>query len=186
MLPSLVPLTRLQMILLNREGSFALKRQPDKLEIAGFKSQPSRQIQDPMKYLALLLALVFTGCATNSGDAKKDARGRATNQALTEAGNVLGKMAVQALFSVAQQEAGGKGVDFQQAAASGLWMNVDAAQTGASIARIVDAYSGGKMTQTAVAAKQAFQGVQGDESNAAAISEIASVISTAAGAPPSK
>lgn len=138
--------------------------------------------------IALLAALSLFGCATNSGNTAKDAKARATNQALTEASSVLGKVAVQTLFNVASQEASGKGVDFQQAAASGLWGNVNAVDTGASVARIVDAYSGNKMTLTAVQAKQTFdEAAQGEGwINAANVNAIATVISAAAGAPPAK
>lgn len=138
-----------------------------------------------MKILILTAALLIAsipGCQTDTGDPGKDARARATNQALAEAGKVLGKVAVQALFSAASQEATGGKVDFQQAASAGLWANVNAADTGAAISRIVSAYSAGKTPATAAAAAKAA----GDAVTPEKVSAIAAVISTAAGAPPPK
>lgn len=134
----------------------------------------------PILLLALTLAFTFPGCQTDTGDPKKDARGRATNQALAEAGTVLGKAAVAALFNVASQEASGGKVDFQQAATGALWANVNLADSSAAIHRIVTAYSGGQAPATAEAAAKAA----GDNVTPAKVNAIASVISAATGAPP--
>jgi phosphoribosylformylglycinamidine (FGAM) synthase-like enzyme len=129
---------------------------------------------------AVLLTLPLSGCQTSTGDPVKDARGRATNQALLEAGKVLGRVAVSALFNAATQEATGETPKFQQAAAGALWANVDAASTSAAISRIVDAYAGGKAPATAEAAAKAA----GSNVTPAKVNAIASVISSATGAPP--
>lgn len=134
--------------------------------------------------IACFGALALMGCATNTGDAGRDARGRATNQALREAGGVLGRVAVSTLFNVASQELGGNRADFGSAAASGLWSQVNAADSGAAVKRIVDAYSGGRAPKTALAAKNAFDAVAQDERAPDTVNALATVLSTAAGAPP--
>lgn len=130
----------------------------------------------------LLLVLLLAGCATDTLDVKANARNRAINQALSEAGSVLGRAATQTLFDVARAELSGSKIDYGQAAAAGLWANVNVADTGAAIQRIVSAYSGGKAPQTAAAAAQAVTPTITPET----INAVAAVISSAVGAPPAK
>lgn len=133
--------------------------------------------------LLVISALLVSGCATTSGNAAADARGRATNAALGEAARVLGSIAVSTLFNAAKQEASGGKVDFASAASAGLWSNAGTIVSSGAVERIVEAYSGGKLPKTAEIAGDVFVSASG--SNAAAANAIAAVISSAAGAPPS-
>ncbi len=131
-----------------------------------------------------LAGLMLVGCAVNTGNPATDARGRAANAALAEAAKVLGNVAVSSLLNVAQQEMGGGKVDFGSAAAEGLWSNAGAIMSREAVGHIVAAYSAGKLPATAKSSVSAFAGSMAEpEAKAQAI---ASVISTAAGAPPAK
>lgn len=133
--------------------------------------------------LSLLLPLALLSCATNTGDPSKDARGRATNQALLEAGKVLGRVAVSTLMNAAQQEMSGSGkVDFGSAASQGLWSNAGSIVSSSSVENIVNAYSAGKLPTTAAVASSVFS--KSSVSSRLKAAAIAAVISTAAGAPP--
>lgn len=138
--------------------------------------------------LLTLLPWGLIGCATTGPNAARDAGIRAAgSQALAVAGKVLTQAAINGLLNAAQQEISGGKVDFTQAAAQGLWANVNAADTVADVRSIASAYSAGKAMQTARAAAIAYQsaldnGVEPPQ----AINAIASVISTATGAPPRK
>lgn len=128
---------------------------------------------------------LFTGCATNTGDPAKDARGRAANAVLVEAGKVLGKAAVQSLFTAARDEILGGNEDPANAAAHGLWTNMASITLDSSmIKNVIDAYSGANLPTTSATAAYAFSGSNATPSKKAAA--IASVISSAAGAPPAK
>lgn len=144
-----------------------------------------------MKSIALTItvALAFAGCSTTTGDATKDARGRATNQALAEAVRVLGSIAVSSLLNIAQQEASGSKVDFASAASAGLWANTGSIVSSGSIERVIGAYSAGKLPQTAQVAATVFASKRQQQigvSDQQVTNAIATVISTAAGAPPAK
>lgn len=131
---------------------------------------------------AFLAVMFLSGCSTTTGDAARDARGRATNAALEEATKVLGRVAVNTLANVAQQEMSGGGADFGSAAAAGLWANAGSIVSSEAIAHIIEAYSGKRLPETAAKAAVVFSEGAGEaEVKAGAI---ASVISTAAGAPP--
>lgn len=141
----------------------------------------------------VLLALVvgLSSCSTTTSDPAKNARNAGLNAAgvaaLNESAKVLGTADVQALLSVAHSEASGGKADWQQAAAQGLWSQANGATVSDAYSAIVTAYSAGKASQTAkmaeaVAAAPLANGVPpADVANA-----IATVISTAAGAPPAK
>ena len=108
--------------------------------------------------LALLGAVVLLqACATTTGDAAKDARGRATNAALLEAGKVLGRVAVSSLMNVAQQEMSGGRADYGHAVSQGLWANAGTIIDSHAIANVVEAYSGKKLPDTANEAADAFR-----------------------------
>lgn len=131
--------------------------------------------------IILCFALFSAGCATNTGDPVKDARGRAFNQALIEAGHVLGNVAVASLMNAAQQEMTTGTVDFGHAATQGLFANAPSIFNSGQVDRVVMAYSGSNLPQTAQAAAKAFAQSPmpaQDKANA-----IAAVISTAAGKP---
>jgi antitoxin (DNA-binding transcriptional repressor) of toxin-antitoxin stability system len=135
-------------------------------------------------YFALTLAVIFvSSCATNTGDAKKDARGRAINQTLAEAGSILGRAVVSSLFNIAANEASGGRSDWQQAAVEGLYVNIDVAKSGQAVNRIVTAYSDGKAPETAKAAEKAFVEAAETQDPAKVNEAIASVVSAATGAP---
>lgn len=132
-----------------------------------------------------VLLMLCTSCATNTGDAAKDSRGRATNAALTYAGKFLGRAAVSALMTVASDEIGGRKADYGSAAASGLWASVNAADTAEAVHGIVSAYSGNKAPETAKASASVFQrAVAAGQDARKVIAAIATVVSTASGAPP--
>ena len=135
-----------------------------------------------MKRYLLLIPLIFSSCATDTPVAATNARNRAINQVLTEAGSILGRAATQTLFNVARAELTGDKVDYGQAAAAGLWANVDAASTASAIQRVIQAYSGGKAPQTATAAAQAARPAITPET----VNAVANVISAAVGTPPAK
>lgn len=129
-------------------------------------------------------ALFLSACATNTGDDDRDARGRAANQVMIEAGKVLGKVAASTLMNAAQQEMTGGKVDFGSAASQGLWSNAGSIVDSNAIANVVSAYSAGKLPATASAAAAAFKASKALPN--AKAKAIASVVSTAAGAPPAK
>lgn len=139
----------------------------------------------------LLACLLVTGCATNTADPVKNAHNAGLNSAgkaaLGEAGKVLGRAAVSALFSVAQSELTGSKADFGQAAAQGLWSQAQTGITSDTIFRVTSAFSAGKAKQTAAeAAAAASAAIDGGILPTSVASAIASVISTASGAPPAK
>lgn len=153
-------------------------------------SQRIVQLLGLLIFLVLILTL-FVGCATNTADPVKNAHNAGLNAAgkaaLGEAGKVLGRAAVSALFSVAQTELTGGKADFGQAAAQGLWSQAQTGITETTIFNITTAFSAGKATQTAFeSAAAASVAIDGGKDPAKVASAIASVISTASGAPPAK
>lgn len=141
--------------------------------------------------LALCLAMLASGCSTTTADPAKNARNAGLNaagkQALRESAKVLGEVAVSSLLNVAQQELGGRNVDFGQAAAVGVWSNVNVEGIGSAVAKTIQAYSAGKGAATAQAARTiANRTLATGQPAPAVVDAIASVISTAAGAPPVK
>jgi hypothetical protein len=142
--------------------------------------------------VAIAVVLVLTllpGCSTTD-PATKAGLSAAGKVALQDAAQYLGSAATQALFSVAQQELSGGKADFGQAAAAGLWSQVDSQTTGKVVGDIVTAYSAGKATQTAQAAanaaSHAVSPAGGQQDGLAVTRAIAAVISTATGAPPAQ
>lgn len=145
----------------------------------------------PPSVVVLLLCALFMGCATNTPDAVKNARNAGLNAAgrvaLNEAVKVLGNAAVQTLFSVAQSEASGGKVDWMQSASTGLWSQANIATSSAAISNIVNAFSAGKAAQTAqVAARAGGVALAMGEQPVKVSNALATVISTATGAPPAK
>lgn len=132
--------------------------------------------------LAAIMTPLLPGCATNTGDAGKDARARATNAFLSHAGDVLGRAAVNTLFAVAKAEAQGAGAEWQDAAAAGLWSSVGEIASSETVEAIIDAYSGRNLPATASAAATAFE--KSNATPAAKANAIAGVLSTAVDAPP--
>lgn len=133
--------------------------------------------------LPLVLVILAASCATNTGDPVKDARGRATNQALAEAGKVLGKVVVAGLMNAAQQEMSGGKVDFGHAATQGLFSTAPTIFSSDQVDRVVQAYAGDKLPTTAKAAAKAFKAAPPSVTDEAKTNAIAQVISTAAGKP---
>jgi hypothetical protein len=145
------------------------------------QSDGTNKVINPVAVALLLPALFFNGCATNTGDPAKDARGRAVNQALVEAGQVLGSVAVSTLMNAAQQEMTSSSVDWGHAATQGVFANSTSIFNSGQVDRVVMAFSGSNLPQTAQAASAAFASSAApaqDKANA-----IAAVISTAAGKP---
>ncbi len=134
-----------------------------------------------MAVVAFALFLSLSACATTTGDPVKDARGRATNQALVEAGKILGKMATSAIFTAARNEFQGGNADMGDSAAAGLWANVNSADTGAAIKRVVAAYSAGTAPKTASTAQAAaIQAIDQGQPAPEVVNAIATVVSAAA------
>lgn len=131
---------------------------------------------------ALIVGIMhLSACATDTGDPVKDARGRATNQALVEATKVLGRMAASAIFTTARNELQGGNADMGDSAAAGLWANVNSADTGAAVARVMRAYSGGTVPKTAATASAAATQAIGEGKPAPeVVNAIATVVSVAA------
>lgn len=138
-------------------------------------------------FVALALcALCLSGCSTLSAGNKAGLTS-AGKAALSSAESILGAAATQTLFAVAQQEAMGGKADLEQAAAQGLWSQVNTATISSTIGSIVSAYSNGKATATASeAANAASLALGSGQPSAAVVNAIAGVIATAAGAPPGK
>lgn len=133
--------------------------------------------------ILLVATLAFCGCSTDTGDPAKDAKARATNQALAEAGKILGQVATSTLMNVAQQEMSNGKVDFGSAASQGLYTNATNIDISGGISRIISAYSANTLPKTAVQAAAAFVNAP-SASPVAKVNAIAAVLSTAAGAPP--
>jgi hypothetical protein len=129
-----------------------------------------------------LLCGLLGGCATNTGDPVKDARGRATNQALVEAARVLGSVATASLYNAAQQEMQNGKVNWGNAATTGLYNNSASIFNSDQVDRVISAYAGSNLPKTTTAAVSAFNST--NASPEAKTQAIASIISTAAGAPP--
>ena len=160
---------------------------PTVLFLAGLTDRVGKLVLTYLEPLAKIGTLLIVSsfflcsCATNTGDPTKDARGRATNQALVEAAKVLGNVAVSSLFNAAQQEMGSGKVDWGNAATQGLYTNSTSIFNSDQITNVMNAYAGNQLPSTAQAAASAF-----DASNASPITKsqaIAAVISTAAGSP---
>jgi len=125
--------------------------------------------------------LLLQGCATTTGDATKDARGRATNAALLEAGKVLGWVAVASLMNVAQQEMSGGKADYGHAVSQGLWSNAGNIIDSHAIANVITAYSGDRLDKTSNEAADVFR--TSTAPPAVKADAIAAVISAAASKP---
>lgn len=108
-------------------------------------------------FLFLALLCLLSSCATTTGDASKDARGRATNAALAEAAKVLGRVAVNSLTTVAKQEMSGGTADYGHAVSQGLWAEAGSIVNSHAIANVVEAYSGKKLPDTANKAADVFR-----------------------------
>lgn len=141
--------------------------------------KPGTYGSPPVVLLGVLLLL--QGCATTTGDATKDARARATNAALLEAGKVLGRVAVSSLMNVAQQEMRGGQADYGHAVSHGIWSNAGTIIDSHAIANVVEAYSGRKLSNTANEAADVFRASLAPP--AAKADAIAAVISAAASKP---
>ena len=146
-----------------------------------------------MKLLAITLlgiTIGLAGCAsTNTGDPSKDARNAGLNAAAqvaaVDAAQILGQVAVNSLqAAVAKDTSNGQNTavtQLEQAGVYGLY-SVTGSQP-VNLSNIITAYSDGKAKQTAKAAAQ----IQSDAGASTKVaSAVASVISTATGAPPAK
>lgn len=141
--------------------------------------------------LHISIAALLCACSTTTNDPAKNAHNAGLNAAgkaaLGEAGKVLGRAAVSALFSVAQTELSGGKAEFGQAAVQGLYSQASSGITSETIFNITNAFSAGRAKQTAAEASAAASGAldSGKPPTQVAMA-IASVISTATGAPPAK
>lgn len=142
-----------------------------------------------MLQLLIVIALgwLFTGCATDTGDPKKDRAGRVTNVVLTDIAKAVGKAAF------AELSAGFGDPAHADAAAAGLWTE-GLHQAGSelissnTVRDIINAYSGDGHTSgsdlaaTAATAQWAFQAAAPKTlaEQKSVIATIASAISSAA------
>lgn len=159
---------------------------------AGVTPPPAQPLDTPrggtigapaLAFLVAASVFFLPGCANDP--ATRAGQQAAAQTALVEAGKVLGQVAVSSLLNVAQQELGGSKVDFGNAAAAGLWSQVNTVNLGSAIGKTVDAYSAGKATETARAsAAVANRALAAGQPAPAVVNAVATVISTAVGAPP--
>ena len=142
---------------------------------------------------ALVGALLFmsAGCSTVGPDAAKNIRNAGINAAgsaaLKDAARILGSVATSVLLQQAQQDIGGSSAkaDLASSASAAVWSQVNSQNIGSSISDIVAANSAGKLRQTGIEAQKAADAaIAHGRSDAAVTNAIATVISTAAGAPP--
>jgi hypothetical protein len=156
-----------------------------------------QSVGNAVKLLAFALTsgalFSLAACSTTTSNPAVNARNAGLNaagkQALVESEKVLGVALTNGLLNLAQQEVGGggKNVDFGQAAAAGLWSSVNAPNAISAIDNTVKAFSAGKAAQTALMAKAvADAAVANGQPAPAVVNAIATVISTAAGAPPAQ
>ena len=96
---------------------------------------------DSMKYLALL-ALLLTSCATDTGNAEKDRRGRTANAVLETAVRAIGRFSVSAIQNAVAQKMSGADVDWNAAASQGLWTTAPTLVSSADVNRAVEAWAG--------------------------------------------
>lgn len=145
--------------------------------------------------LAALILSACSSCSTTTPDPAKNERNAGINAAgsaaLKDAGKVLGSVITSTLFSLAQSEIGGSQTkaDLGSAAASAVWSQVNTGQVdiGAGISHSITAFSDGKLRQTAIEAqKAANDAIAHGRSDADVQNAVATVISTAAGAPPAR
>lgn len=130
-----------------------------------------------------------SSCKTNTEDPAKNAQNAGINAAgtaaLNSAAKILGKAAVAALLSVAQAEASGGNADYLSSAAQGIWRQASVATASEVFGDVTRAYSDGKLKQTAKEVERAAQGGLNSGNRPQDVSDaIATVLSTAAGAPP--
>lgn len=102
--------------------------------------------------IGLVFAMLFTGCSTNTGDAKKDTTGRVTNAVATEVFNAVLKAGMQ---YGTQALTGTNGQD----AAKSIFENVAEIQGPSAIEHIMQAYAGPQVSPVAQAAAAEFQRV---------------------------
>jgi hypothetical protein len=137
------------------------------------------------------LMLLVSGCSTTGPDSAKNIRNAGINAAgsaaLKDAARILGSVATSVLLQQAQQDIGGSSTkaDLASSASAAVWSQVNSQNIGSSISDIVAANSAGKLRQTGIEAQKAADAALAHgKSDAAVTNAIATVISTAAGAPP--
>lgn len=142
----------------------------------------------PLLIRLVVFALVLSfagGCAENTGNLSNDARARTTNVVITKAVQILGQFAVDSLLGTAKVEMATNGnSDMGHSAAQGVWSQAANWATSKGIELAVKSFSARTLPRTAEAAKDAFAG--SSAAPAVKADAIASVISTAAGAPPKR
>lgn len=141
--------------------------------------------------LTIVIAALIPGCSTSTDNPETNARNAGINaagqQALSEAGKVLGKVAVQTLLSVVQGEATGQKADYVQSAANGLLTQVDANTVSSAFTNITNAFAAGKAQQTAkTVGTIASTALANGQSPPKVANALAAVMFTATGAPPAK
>lgn len=125
-----------------------------------------------------IAALLFSSCATNTGNPSKDRAGRVTNAALTIAGKALASSLWQ---SIATGNEGQK-LDLAQSASEGLWRAGAEVVTSDNLKTLVNAWSGGKIPAVATTAATQFAKLnpQTTAERIAVVNEFARVISATA------
>lgn len=100
-----------------------------------------------MKHLlcAAVALVSFAGCATDTGDIAKDARGRATNAALLRVKDYALQVALTSLGEMAAEKFNGEKVDFAHSIAEGLWRNSGSIANVDTLRSVVKAYGGEEM-----------------------------------------
>lgn len=138
--------------------------------------------------LVIVAAISLIGCATDTGDAAKDRRGRVTNAVLESIASAVGKVAISTLTNAATQQMSGGKVDLASAASQGLWTNATSIVDSNTVAKIVNAWSDDSIKPVAAIAAQKFAEVnpQTPAEKVAVVNAIATGISNATTAAPIK
>lgn len=146
-------------------------------------AEPLTGARGRMKKLPLLPVLMLVSCSTTTSNPAANARHAGMNaagkQALASAIPILGSIGTQVLLGAVQAEATGRTVDFQQAAAAGLWSQ--APSTVSAIGDTIQAFSAGKAKFTAETAMSVANAaiLQNGASAPQAANAIAQVITAA-------
>ncbi len=100
----------------------------------------------------VLVAFLFIGCATDTGNVSTDRRGRVTNAILKELGNAVGSVLESSLKNVATDAISGQKVDMAQALTQGLYANMGTIISAEGIGNIMNAWSGNELKPVAAIA----------------------------------
>ena len=130
----------------------------------------------------LFVMLLIPGCATNTGNAKRDRAGRVTNAVLADVGDAVVSYATATLVQMVEQSADGKSIDMASAASQGLYTSAPGINVADDVSRVIDAWSGHTLPGVSAQAAQSFAlaDPQTPSDKAAIVNTIAASLSQAA------